>query len=152
MDVVTELEQLRGLTQPLLDEHGGRFEIEFIHGAVHRTEMRPELISAVMSALIANAIEWRERTRELTITVRARPQGDSVELFISDNGRGVTPGLGETIFEPMVSGKEDGTGMGLTVARSIIEAHGGSIALINDRRRTGAAFRVLLLRKKARAT
>jgi hypothetical protein len=152
LDVVTELEQLRELTQPLLDEHVGRFEIESTRGAVHRTEMRPELFGAVMSALIANAIEWRHRTRELTITVAARPHGDHVELLVSDTGRGVTPGLADTIFEPMVSGKEEGTGMGLTVARSIIEGHGGSIVLINDRRRNGAAFRILLPRKKARAT
>jgi nitrogen-specific signal transduction histidine kinase len=84
--------------------------------------------------------------------VAARPQGEHVELLVSDTGLGVTPGLAETIFEPMVSGREEGTGMGLTVARSIIEAHGGSIALVNDRRRNGAAFRILLPRKKARAT
>src|SRR5204863_4749804 len=69
LDVITELEQLRRLTQPLLDEHDGRFEIESTRGAVHRTEMRPELFAAVMSAMIATAIEWRHRTRQLTIPV-----------------------------------------------------------------------------------
>jgi signal transduction histidine kinase len=151
LDVIAELEKLKELSQPLLDEHGAALQIESTSG-VFRTEMRPELFVSVMSSLITNALEWRQPSRRLVISIGVRLIGDTVTLHVSDNGRGVTPLLEETLFEPMVSGREEASGMGLTIARSIIEMHGGTMALTVDRRRHGAHFQLALPKKKSRST
>jgi signal transduction histidine kinase len=152
LDVATELESLRKFSLPLLEDENAVLVVDAARGAVLRTEMRPELFSAVMSSLLMNALQWRHPDRALRITTQVRLAGDGLEILLSDNGRGVLPGLELTIFEPMVSGRPEGPGMGLTIARSVIEEHGGQIELVMDRRRRGAAFRIRLPRKRSRAT
>jgi len=151
LDVASELTRFAMLSRPLLQQHHATFEVNAKKGAVLRTEMRPELFGAVISSLMLNSLEWKTKGKPLTITTSVRLDGDCVEILVQDTGRGVTPGLEDKIFEPMVSGR-DGTGMGLTIARSVVETHGGNIELVVDRRRKGATFRVRLPRKKARAT
>jgi signal transduction histidine kinase len=151
LDVAAELERFAEISRPLLLRHDAAFEIDAPRGAVLRTEMRPELFSSVVSTLLMNALDWRHPGRPLQITATVRLHGDFLDLVIQDSGKGITPGFEERIFEPMVSGRE-GTGMGLTIARSIVETHGGSIELVTDRRRKGATFRIRLPRKKARST
>lgn len=151
LDVAAELERFVELSTPLFHRHDARFEIDAPRGTVLRTEMRPELFSSVVSTLVMNALDWRHPGRRLEITATVRVQGDFLELIIQDSGKGIMPGLEDRIFEPMVSGRES-AGMGLTIARSIIETHGGAIELVNDRRRKGATFRIRLPRKKARST
>jgi len=152
LDLAVELERFGNLCAPLLERHDAEFRIDAEKGTVLRSEMRPELFSAVMSSLLMNALDWREKGRRLTVAASVRVVGDRIEIAVQDSGRGVTPGLGESIFEPMVSGRDDGAGMGLTIARSLIESHGGTIELVSDRRRKGATFVVRLPRKKARST
>lgn len=151
LDVAAELEKFVEISAPLLLRHDATFEIDAPKGAVLRTEMRPELFSSVVSSLLMNALDWRHDGRPLAITATVRVHGDFLEMLVQDSGKGVTPGLEERIFEPLVSGRE-GAGMGLTIARSVIETHGGAIELLSDRRRKGATFKIRLPRKKARAT
>lgn len=151
LDLSVELARFASLGEPLLAQHETTFDVTAPRGAVLRTEMRPELFGAVMSSLTLNSLEWRQKGKPMTINASVRVQGDFVEVLVQDTGKGVTPGLENTIFEPMVSGR-DGTGMGLTIARSIVETHGGTIELVVDRRRRGATFRICLPRKKSRAT
>ena len=60
--------------------------------------------------------------------------------------------VADRVFEPLFSGKEGGQGMGLTIARSIVKVHGGEIQALTDGRRRGASIRILLPRKRSRAT
>ncbi len=79
-----------------------------------------------------------------TITVRARAAGDEVSVNIADTGFGIPAQLRDRLFEPFVSqGKQGGTGLGLAIARSIAEAHGGSLALVSEEDQP-AEFRVVL--------
>ena len=73
-------------------------------------------------------------------------------LLFSDNGPGIPGELVSRVFEPLFSGKEGGHGMGLSIARDMVEVHGGSIEILRDRRRRGANFRVSLPRKRSRVT
>jgi signal transduction histidine kinase len=82
----------------------------------------------------------------------SRPAGDRCEIVFSDNGSGIPDGIADRVFEPLFSGKEGGRGMGLTIARSIVELHGGEISALVDGRRRGANIRMLLPRKRSRAT
>jgi len=71
---------------------------------------------------------------------------------VSDNGPGIDRSIAEQVFVPLFSMKDGGRGMGLALARNLLEQHGGDISLIQDGRRRGAAFRIRLPRKLARAT
>jgi signal transduction histidine kinase len=151
LDVAVELTRFAALSKPLLEQHEARFDVKATKGTVLRTEMRPELFGAVISSLLLNSLEWKAKDQPLEITASVRLDGADLEIIVQDTGKGVTPGLENTIFEPMVSGR-DGTGMGLTIARSILEKHGGRIELVTDRRRKGATFKLHLPRKKSRST
>jgi GAF domain-containing protein len=77
-------------------------------------------------------------------SVSSRKVGDQLELVFSDTGPGVPQELGERIFEPFFSyGKRQGAGLGLAIARRIIEEHCGTIRVINVAG-WGATFRVTL--------
>jgi GAF domain-containing protein len=76
--------------------------------------------------------------------VSSRRMEDQVELAFSDTGPGVPQELGERIFEPFFSyGKRQGAGLGLAIARRIIEEHGGTIRVINIAG-WGASFQITL--------
>jgi two-component system, NtrC family, sensor kinase len=61
------------------------------------------------------------------LVVESRVENGAVEVLFSDSGRGIAAGDRERIFDPFFSTKERGTGLGLAVARQILQAHGGSI-------------------------
>jgi signal transduction histidine kinase len=81
------------------------------------------------------------------VTVRAGvedgPAGPGLVLAVEDDGPGLPPGLGDRIFEPFVSTKETGLGLGLSICRRIVESHGGTLTAA-DRPGGGAAFTVRL--------
>jgi signal transduction histidine kinase len=56
----------------------------------------------------------------------------SVELSVSDSGRGIEPAALEHIFVPFYTTKEEGTGLGLAICRQIVEQHGGTIEVQSE--------------------
>jgi signal transduction histidine kinase len=66
-----------------------------------------------------------------------------VEIIFEDTGPGVPVESSEQIFEPFMSTRENGTGLGLSVSYNIVDAHHGSLDLLTDRDR-GACFRIRL--------
>jgi signal transduction histidine kinase len=73
----------------------------------------------------------------------AQPQPGRIEITVADTGAGVAGPELERMFEPFVTSKAEGLGMGLSINRSIVEAHGGHIAATRNRDR-GLTFRVTL--------
>jgi len=59
------------------------------------------------------------------VTVAREPGG--VQVCVQDSGPGITPRIRERLFEPFVSSKETGLGLGLSICKRLIEAHGGTI-------------------------
>lgn len=102
-------------------------------------------IQQVLFNLLRNAIEagGNAARKQVRIAARSAPD-DMVELTVSDNG----PGLGATparhMFEPFQSSKADGMGLGLSICRTIIEAHGGRIWFQPDRPH-GSTFHFTLM-------
>lgn len=78
--------------------------------------------------LFRNAIEAVSQTdrRELTVSTRASGRG-LVEVSVADTGPGISPDVAPQLFQPFVTTKPQGMGVGLSISRTIIEAHGGQI-------------------------
>lgn len=85
-------------------------------------------VQQVLVNLIRNAVEAMADVtiRDLTITTRRRPKG-MVQVSVADTGPGISEQLAPQLFEAFVSSKSDGMGLGLSICRTIIEAHGGRI-------------------------
>ncbi len=86
-------------------------------------------IQQVLLNLIRNAIEAMEGSerRELVVSTGAAPD-NMVEISVADTGSGISPDIGEQLFQPFITTKRHGMGVGLSISRTIIEAHGGVIA------------------------
>jgi signal transduction histidine kinase len=93
--------------------------------------------------LLLNACEAVElETGEVDIKIREVPHG--VEIQVADNGRGISESVRSQLFEPFVSfGKENGTGLGLTVVQKIIQDHGGDVK-VEKTSSEGTIFKVTL--------
>lgn len=102
-------------------------------------------LQQVLLNLIINAIEAMrdvgEKERELLITTRDEPGCVLVE--VRDSGPGFTPAAVESAFEAFYTTKPGGLGLGLSICRSIIEAHGGELEAVANEPR-GAVFRFTL--------
>lgn len=99
----------------------------------------------VMINLVLNAVEAMADTpqSERLLVVRAEAAGDELGFVVEDRGPGVDPEKREEIFESMYTTKIGGTGLGLPISRSILEAHGGRI-WVDEAAPNGAAFRLRL--------
>ena len=107
-------------------------------GVVASSELAPDLpclhgdriqLQQVVLNLIVNACDAMEGlsgSHQLTVRTRA-VDGAAVELSVSDSGCGIPAADLERIFEPFVSTKKDGMGLGLSVCRTIVAAHGGRL-------------------------
>jgi two-component system sensor kinase FixL len=61
------------------------------------------------------------------VNVTTRQQGDRVDLAVTDSGPGLSPEIADKLFEPFVTTKPEGMGMGLAICRSIADAHRGRL-------------------------
>jgi two-component system sensor kinase FixL len=103
-----------------------RFSFEPGHDFVLADKVQ---IQQVLLNLMRNAIEATEDapTRELLIAT-APAQGGLIEISVADTGTGIAPEISAQLFQPFVTTKRTGMGVGLSISRTIVEAHGGSIS------------------------
>ena len=118
-----------------------------IEPAAETTSIKTELNSAVraLSLLIDNAQKFTANTADRHIKISAKVKADNVEIAVADNGIGIPKEEAERIFEEFVQLDEfyEGTGIGLTIARSLVQRLGGDITL--DTSYTNGARFVLTL-------
>jgi two-component system sensor kinase FixL len=101
-------------------------------------------IQQVLLNLIRNALEAMQETehRELKVATRTVDEGH-VELSVADTGPGLAPEVAAQLFQPFVTTKKHGMGVGLSICRTIVEAHGGKI-WADSNQGVGTTFRFTL--------
>lgn len=127
------------------EEKGVRLMLDSGEGTV-TVRGDPVKLSWVLSNLIANALRYTPRGGE--ITLRAERAAGAAQLTVSDNGPGIPPEIRDHLFERFaqwnVNGGQSGSaGLGLAIAREIVEAHGGRI-FVHSELGQGTAFVVSL--------
>lgn len=105
-----------------------------------------DLIGRALENMIENALDAGASRVEVSLDTR---DGAAV-IEVSDNGPGIPAKLRDRVFDPFVSGRNS-SGLGLAVARDVIESHGGRITLADRGRRGGALFQIILPLEPARA-
>jgi PAS domain S-box-containing protein len=105
-----------------------------------RVQLQQVLLNLIVNACDAMA-DKSPTTRALVITTTAR--GGAVRISISDSGTGISMEPIDAVFQPFVTSKRHGLGLGLAICRSIVDAHGGRMLAVNNSG-GGATFHVLL--------
>lgn len=131
------------------------FVDEHLHGITHEISIEPDArwveadriqIQQVLINLIRNAIQALQNSETRHVTIAARCAGeDMVEISIADTGTGIHPSVREALFSPFHSTKSEGMGIGLSISRTIVEAHHGRI-WAEDRPGGGTIFHFTLPR------
>ena len=103
-------------------------------------------IQQVLLNLMRNAVEAMQETerRDLSLTSRAVEEG-MVEIAVADTGPGIAPEIAAQLFQPFVTSKQHGMGVGLSISRTIVEAHGGRL-WTEPNPQGGTIFRMTLRR------
>ena len=113
-----------------------------LNGAPLRINGDPIQLQQVLSNLILNGFDATSETTqaEKAVTVATMRHGRFAEISIADTGPGVSEDAAKRIFDPFYSTKEHGMGMGLSIVRTIVEAHNGQIKSKSLEPREGRGF------------
>jgi signal transduction histidine kinase len=149
VDVTEIIREVLGLLRFEVEEHQVSVRNVFMEQLPSVLADRIQLQQVILN-LVRNAMEAMssvaERARILHMRVEANES--DVVITIQDSGPGIDPKNLERIFEPFFTTKSKGMGMGLSICRSIIEAHGGRLVAA-PRKSDGAVFEITLPRRRA---
>jgi PAS domain S-box-containing protein len=145
LDINEAILEVIELTRSVLQRNGVSLQTELAKGLTRiqgdRIQLQQILLNLIMNAIEAMN-EISEGSRELLIGSRIESP-DNVVVTVQDSGPGLTSGSLDHLFDPFYTTKANGMGMGLSICRSIIEAHGGRLwATANSPR--GAVFQFTL--------
>jgi PAS domain S-box-containing protein len=129
LDINGVIENILELMRVELTRHDVSVEADLRNGLATIMGDRVQL-QQVMMNLIMNGIEamsgLERRRRVLHVSTRLDGDG-SVLVAVEDSGMGLDPANGDRLFDPLFTTKREGLGMGLSISRSIVEAHGGRL-------------------------
>jgi signal transduction histidine kinase len=147
LDARDVIERARSLYEPASAAANPKNELDSDASKIHfKVELAeapmlldadPELLHRALSNLVLNAMDAMPLGG--TLTLSARPNGETVEIRVADTGEGITPEECERLFTPYYTTKEHGTGLGLAIVQSVIADHHGTIA-VESRPGAGVTF------------
>jgi two-component system sensor kinase FixL len=104
-----------------------RIRPDAVHAKVERVQIQQVLLN-----LMRNAAEAMEHSPVRRVTVTTARQGDRVAISIADTGPGLPDAVRARLFQPFVTTKSAGLGIGLSICRAIVQGHGGELTVEND--------------------
>jgi C4-dicarboxylate-specific signal transduction histidine kinase len=129
LDIDDVIREVLTLTRGELQRHGIALRTDLAAGERpvmgDRVQLQQVLLNLILNGVDAMSAVT-ERTKELMVS-SALSDGDCVAVSVEDIGTGLDPAIAQRIFEPFFTTKPDGLGMGLSICRSIIDAHGGRL-------------------------
>ena len=131
--VSTSLNALINKTASLYDNQSGvRIDLD-LSGDLPKLQLDKDSISRVLINLIKNSIESKKKKSELNIVIKSQILKDEniVRMTIVDNGVGFPVDILDQVFEPYITTKSKGGGLGLAIVQNIIEQHDGQIYASN---------------------
>ncbi len=137
------LDNVCTLFKPMFVEKGIAVEKKY-SAAQLSIQADPELLEQVLINLVKNAIEAVEGLENPMVTLGVAKDSEGVVVIqVADNGAGVPEDLQEQIFMPFFTTKNDGTGIGLSLCRQIVQLHKGSLSVVSAAG-AGAVFLIRL--------
>ncbi|MCF3628095.1 HAMP domain-containing sensor histidine kinase [Thalassospiraceae bacterium LMO-SO8] len=137
------LREAQDSLRPMIDAVAAEITV----GDLPPVAVTPLQLTRVFQNLLDNALKYRSLERPLTIDISARRQGDTVQIYIKDNGAGISQADQPRVFNRFERGGKQslvpGDGVGLSECRRIVEKAGGSIDL-SSQLGTGSTFRLIL--------
>ncbi|MDP9100673.1 MAG: ATP-binding protein [Actinomycetota bacterium] len=117
-----------------INEAGGRLELEIEpRGTGSRVPGDPSLLQMLFGNLFGNSVKYRRREQTPLVRVSAKVEGNMVRVDVADNGIGIPDEYAEKVFVifQRLHGRDEyeGTGIGLALAKKVVEFHGGTIGL-----------------------
>jgi PAS domain S-box-containing protein len=143
----TLVDQALELVRPLIDERGHRLTVDLPAGPVSLAGDAARLVQ-VLTNLLHNAAKYTEPGGNIALS--ASREGTNLLLRVVDDGIGMTPELREQVFEPFVQAPGSlekaagGLGIGLTLVRTLVDLHDGSVIALSDGPGRGSEFVVRL--------
>ncbi|MEE8583223.1 MAG: ATP-binding protein [Acidobacteriota bacterium] len=135
------VDRVRLLAPPLLDGRRIDFQVSDLQTRPAQIDADADLICQALLGLLSNAAQATAESGK--IQLRCQESESGLEFSVSDDGPGIAEEIREKIFEPFFTTRTDGSGLGLGVARQIVEAHGGRLEA-DAGRVGGACFRIRL--------
>ena len=134
-----------------LTEHGVTIRTALQSGLPPITGHRGQL-QEVFVNLVRNAVEAMDAVKdgERALQVTAKRHGDGVAVQVEDSGPGIDPRRMDSIFDPFITTKPNGMGLGLAICRMIIERHAGKLS-VSPAHPRGSVFQIILPAERAGA-
>jgi PAS domain S-box-containing protein len=144
LDVNEVVDDVVGLSGPMLRQHQIKLDVDRWPGLPPVTGDRIQLQQVLLN-LVINATDAMRTVhdRPRVLEIRTEQREGAIRIRVRDSGPGLTEGSVGRIFTPFFSTKPDGMGVGLSISRSIVEAHGGRLDLSNNSS-AGATFELEL--------
>ncbi|HEY5948814.1 MAG TPA: ATP-binding protein, partial [Kofleriaceae bacterium] len=154
IEIATLVNRALEIVSPVLDQRGHRIVTDFHRGL--GVSVDPDRLAQVIANLITNAAKYSEPESQIRIV--GERSGDRVVLTVSDHGIGIAPEMLQRVFEPFVQQpqtldrSQGGLGLGLSIVKSLVEAHGGTVSAHSDGLGCGSTFVVELPATEGRRT
>jgi two-component system sensor histidine kinase DctS len=144
MDLNALVRDAVSLVEPDVRRHAVELRLRLAEPPPHVLVDGVQIVQVVLN-LALNGVDAVVAAGETAgcLTIETRAAGTDAQVLMSDTGNGLSPEVRQHLFEPFFTTKRSGLGMGLSIARGIVEGHGGRLAL-EPGNGTGATFSVTL--------